>query len=108
MIRAAKNGCSSEINYHGKKIYHDWDTGTHKSELGMKLCKIKWIENKVTDKSKLNEVMHLFIDWELYENGWHVEYPDGGYKNEHLFYYLQQMHGYGSHRPEALEYLSKD
>ena len=109
MIRAAKNGCSSEIIYHGKKIYHDWDTTTtHKSELGMKLCKIKWIENNVTDTSKLNEVMHLFIDWELYENGWYVAYPDGGYKNKHLFYYLQQMGNYGSHRPEALNYLSKD
>ena len=109
MIRAAKNGCSSEINFHGKKIYHDWDTSTtNKSELGMKLCKIKWIENKVTDKSKLNEVMYLFIDWELYENGWYVEYPDRGYKNKHLFYYLQQMGNYGLHRPEELDYLSKD
>ena len=108
MIRAAKNGCSSEIIYHGKKIYHDWDTTTtHKSELGVKLCKIKWIENKVTDTSKLNEVMHLFIDWELYENGWYVAYPDGGYKNKHLFYYLQQLSGYGRIRPEALNYLSK-
>ena len=108
MIRAAKNGCSSEIIYYGKKIYHDWDTSTtNKSELGMKLCKIKWIENKVTDKSKLNEVMHLFIDWELYENGWYVPYGDG-YKNAHLWYYLVQMHGYSGNRPEELDYLSKD
>ena len=107
MIRAAKNGCSSEIEFHGKKIYHDWDTATtHKSKLGMKLCKIKWIENNVTDKSKLSEVMHLFIDWELYENGWYIPYGNG-YKNKHLFYYFQQMGNYGYHRPEALDYLSK-
>ena len=70
MIRAAKNGCSSEIIYHGKKIY-------------------------------------LYIDCELYENGWYLPYGDG-YKNKHLFYYLVQMGNYGSHRPEALDYLSKD
>ena len=105
MIRSARNGCSSEINFHGKKIYHDWDHGIPISSLGIKLCKIKWIENKVTDESKLNKVIHLFIDWELYENGWYIPYGDG-YKNKHLFYYLQQMGDYGGHRPEALEYLS--
>ena len=106
MIRAAKNGCSSEITFKGRKVYHDWENGdTHKSQLGMKLCTIKWIENNVTDKSKLNKVMDLFCDWQLYENGWHVVYPDGGYKNKHLFYYLQQMSGYGRIRPEELDYL---
>jgi len=100
MIRAGKNGCSSEVDFHGKKIYHDWDPGIPISSLGEKLCKIKWIENKVTDKAKLNEVMYLFIDWELYENGWYV--PQ--YKNQHLWYYLTQI---WRERPEALEYLSK-
>ncbi len=108
MIRAGRNGCSSEVIFHGRKIYHDWDSGdTHKSELGMKLCTIKWIENNVTDKSKLKEVMDLFSDWQLYENGWYVPYGDG-YKNEHLWYYLVQMHGYSGDRPKALVYLSKD
>ena len=70
----------------------------------MKLCTIKWIENNVTDTSKLNEVMNLFSDWQLYENGWYVPYGDG-YKNVHLFYYLQQTNGYSGVRPKELEYI---
>ena len=54
----------------------------------------------------IKEVMDLFCDWQLYENGWHVEYPDGGYKNKHLFYYLQQMGNWGRYRPEELDYFN--
>ena len=47
MIRASQNGTASEVIFHGRKIYHDWDQGnTPKSDLGMKLCTVKWIENK--------------------------------------------------------------
>lgn len=46
------------------------------------------------------------VDWVLYENGWHVTY-NNGYKNEHLFYYLTQMYGYGRLRPEELEYFKQ-
>ncbi len=108
MIRASQNGTASEVIFHGRKIYHDWDQGdTHKSDLGMKLCTVKWIENRVTDKSKLDDVLDLFIDWELYENGWYVSCGDG-YKNKHLWYYLAQIGGYSTNRPQALDYLSKD
>ena len=111
MIRAGRNGCASEVIFYGRKIYHDWDDAAggdaYKSDLGMKLCTIKWIENKVTDKSKLKEVIDLFSDWQLYENGWYVPYGDG-YKNEHLWYYLTQNCGYSGNRPKALDYLSKD
>lgn len=108
MIRASQNGTASEVIFHRRKIYHDWDQGdTHKSDLGMKLCTVKWIENRVTDKSKLDDVLDLFIDWELYENGWYVPYGDG-YKNKHLLYYLTQMGSYSTNRPKALDYLSKD
>ena len=106
-IRAGKNGCASEVIFFGRKIYHDWEYGdTNKSELGMKLCTIKWIENRVTDKSKLNEVMDLFSDWQLYENGWYVSTSDG-YENEHLWYYLCQIGKYGHYRPKALNYIKK-
>ena len=53
MIRAGKNGCASEVVFHGRKIYHDWDSGIPISKLGVKLCKIKWIENKITDETKI-------------------------------------------------------
>ena len=122
MIRAAKNGCSSEINFHGKKVYHDWESSSiPKSHLGKKLDKIEFLKPMVHDstsivsvqywygpgtQTKLEAVEKLIIDWELYENGWHVAYPDGGYKNKHLFYYLQQFGT--TNRPEALDYLSKD
>jgi hypothetical protein len=53
----------------------------------------------------LKAVENLMIDWHLYENGWHVHY-ENCYKNKHLFYYLQQMGGYGGHRPKELEYFN--
>jgi len=108
MIRAAKNGCSSEITFKGKKVYHDWENSSiPKSHLGGKLDKIGFLKTMIHDgtQTKLEEVKKLMIDWELYENGWHVAYPDGGYKNKHLFYYLQQMGGYSGVRPKELEYF---
>ena len=104
MLRAAKNGCSSEIRFKGKKVYHDWDRGNiPKSSLGNKLDKTAFLKTKVGE-CNLAAVEKLMIDWYLYENGWHVPYGNG-YKNEHLFYYLTQMHGYGRHRPKELEYF---
>jgi len=107
-LRVAKNGCSSEITFMDLKVYFGWDSGLPLSSLGQKLNKIELLKENLIDESHLPDVKKLMIDWELYENGWYVEYPDGGYKNKHLFYYLQQMSGYGRIRPEALNYLSKD
>ena len=106
MIRAAKNGCSSDITFGGKKVYHDWDsTNIPKSYLGEKLDKTELLKYHLVDESRLQAIETLMVDWELYENGWHVAYPDGGYKNKHLFYYLTQMGNYGSFRPKELEYF---
>jgi hypothetical protein len=106
MIRAAKNGCSSDIVFRGKKVYHDWDsTNIPKSYLGEKLDKTELLKYHLVDESRLQAIETLMVDWELYENGWHVAYPDGGYKNKHLFYYLTQMGNYGSFRPKELEYF---
>jgi hypothetical protein len=119
MIRAAKNGCSSEITFKRKKVYHDWESSSiSKSDLGEKLDKIEFLKTMVHDgtsivsvqyssgtQTKLEAVEKLMIDWELYENGWYVEYPNVGYKNKHLFYYLQQLSGYGRIRPEELKYF---
>ena len=104
MIRAGKNGCSSDVIFYGRKIYHDWDSGIPITELGQKLDKKQWLKNTITDESKLDKVLNLFIDWNLYENGWYIPYKNG-YKNEHLWYYLSQMCGYSGHRPKVLAYL---
>ena len=103
MIRAAKNGCSTEYTFKGLKVYHDWDSGVPKSTLGAMQNKTEFLKTLVDD-ANLEAVENLMIDWHLYENGWHVPYNDG-YKNEHLFYYLCQMRGYGGHRPKELEYF---
>ena len=103
MIRAAKNGCSSEITFKGRKVYHDWDRGVPKSTLGAKQNKTEFI-TKIVDDANLEAVEKLMVDWHLYENGWYIPYGNG-YKNKHLFYYLQQMHGYGRYRPKELNFF---
>jgi len=103
MIRAAKNGCSSEIKFTGKKVYHDWENSTiPKSHLGEKLNKPEFLKEFLVDETHLPVVEKIMIDWEIYENGWYVAYPIGGYKNKLLFYYLQQFVRY---RPKELEYF---
>ena len=106
MIRAAKNGCSTEFTFKGLKVYHDWDRdGIPKSTLGAERKKTEFLKTLVDD-ANLKAVENLMVDWYLYENGWYVPYNDG-YKNEHLFYYLCQIHGYEYHRPKELEYFKK-
>jgi hypothetical protein len=104
MIRAAKNGYSSEITFKGKKVYHEWDYGVPKPRLGKKLNKTDFLK-KLIDEQNLTAVENLMIDWELYENGWLVVYGNDGYKNKHLFYYLQQMGNWGQRQPVELEYF---
>ena len=67
---------------------------------------IHYILKPIDIEDLKDAVEKLMVDWHLYENGWHVVYPDGGYKNKHLFYYLQQMNGYGRNRPKELEYFN--
>lgn len=107
MIRAAKDGCASEITFKGKKVYHDWESSSiPKSHLGEKLDKIEFLKENLINENYLSAIEKLMVDWVLYENGWHVTY-NNGYKNEHLFYYLTQMYGYGRLRPEELEYFKQ-
>tara|TARA_Y100001970_G_C14244303_1_gene866982 strand:+ start:4204 stop:4527 length:324 start_codon:yes stop_codon:yes gene_type:complete len=107
MIRAAKNGCASEITFKGRKVYHDWDSSKiPKSYLGEKLDKTVFLKENLINECHLPAIEELMIDWYLYENGWHVPY-ENGYKNEHLFYYLTQMHGYSGIRPRELEYFKE-
>jgi hypothetical protein len=103
MIRTAKNGCSSDIFFKGKKVYYDWEHGIPFSSLGTKLDKTAFLKNLV-DENNLEAVENMLADWDLHENGWHVIYPDGGYKNQQLFLYLSQIGR--QTRPEALDYFN--
>lgn len=48
MIRAAKDGCASEITFKGKKVYHDWESSSiPKSHLGEKLDKIEFLKENL-------------------------------------------------------------
>ena len=107
MIRSAKNGCASDVKFKGKKVYHEWHCGVKKSCLGKKLNKIEFLKEYLLDESHLQAIENLMIDWVLYENGWLVELQGDDYKNGHLFYYLSQIRGYGSHRPKELELFQK-
>jgi hypothetical protein len=102
MIRAAKNGCSSDITFQDKKVYFNWSSGIPFTSLGAKLDKTTFLKNLVANEN-LQAVEDMLADWFLYENGWHVAYPDEGYKRPQLFYYLRQ---FGRQtRPKALEYF---
>ena len=102
MLRAAKNGCSSDIRFYGKKVYHKWDRGDITiSDLGLKLMKDIWIKENIKDISYYSAVESMLTDWKLYENGWYIS----KYDNKHLFYYLCQMGNYGFHRPDTLNCL---
>ena len=68
MIRAAKNGCSSEIKFKGRKVYHDWKhSSIPKSHLGENLNKIEFLKENLVDESHLPAIEKLMIDWELYD-----------------------------------------
>ena len=102
MLRAAKNGCGSDIKFYGKKVYHKWDRSDITiNDLGLKLMRDKWIKQNITDPSYYSAVESMLTDWKLYENGWYIS----KYDNKHLFYYKTQMGNYGSYKPEALKYL---
>ena len=106
MIRAALNGCNGEITFQGKKVYHtsDFRPLIPFSSLGGKLDKTTFLKNLVANEN-LQAVEDMLADWILYENGWHVGYPEEGYKSPELFYYLCQIGSSGFHRPNALEYF---
>ena len=104
-FRRAKNGCSSEIKFWNKYVYHEWDSGRYTTEaLGRKLNKMAWIHASVVDVKHVCSVEIMLTDWTLYENGWVVK----GDQNQHLFYYKCQIGNYGDKRPQALEYLKKN
>lgn len=104
MLRAAKNGCGTDIKFYEKKVYHKWDRSDITiNDLGLKLMKDIWIKQNIIDPSYYSEVESMLTDWKLYENGWYIS----KYDNKHLFYYKTQMANYGCDRPRTLDCLKK-
>ena len=100
MLRAAKNGCSSDVRFYGKKVYHKWDRGDITiNDLGLRLMKDIWIKQNIKDTSYYSAVESMLTDWKLYENGWYIS----KYDNKKLFYYKCQMGNY--RRPYTLDCL---
>lgn len=102
-IRNAKNGCNSEVKFFDIPVYNKCDQGYNLDILGEKLDKNLWITERLKDKSKLEDVSEMLIDWELYENGWLII----SYTNKELFYYKCQIGNYGCYKPENLQYITK-
>ena len=103
-LRRCLNGYNGEVSLKGIPVYHDWSEGESYDILGEPINKDNWIRENIESPDHYDAVWMMLVDWVLYENGWHVPNNDG-YKNEHLFYYLTQMHGYSGKRPKELEYL---
>ena len=103
MLKIAINGCNNEVKFNQKLVYYNWSEGIEKSTLGNKLDKIEYLKSLLTDQNKINLIIYLFSDWELYENGWLVNNTN----NPRLFYYLCQIGNYGYNRPTELNYLNK-
>lgn len=103
MLKIAINGCNNEVKFNQKPVYYNWSEGIEKSTLGNKLDKIEYLKSLLTDQNKINLIIDLFSDWELYENGWLVNNTN----NPRLFYYLSQIGNYGYNRPTELNYLNK-
>lgn len=105
-LRRAKNGCSGDITFFGKFVYHksDFCAEITMKDLGKQLSKKDWIKKHLTDFSKKYEVEELLVDWHLYENGWFVSQ----YTNKHLFNYKCQLGQWGWSKPESLQFLRKD
>ena len=107
-LYTAKNGCNSPITLGGIKVYFNWDYGLPISILGQKKDKRLWIENNLLDDYKNKDIIEdtynkLFVDWELYENGWFIV----SYKDSRLFNYKTQMRGQ-IYPPKEYIYFKKE
>jgi hypothetical protein len=97
-LNAAKNGCASEIKFHGKYVYYEciWGEMT-KEKLGIEILLDEYIKLRVPEEH-ISKVKEMMVGWQLYENGWYFKSDE----NLDLFYYLTQI---TYNRPEALEYF---
>ena len=86
-LSTAKNGCSSDLFWRGKKVYYPSSNGFPKSHLGEKLDKNSWIVNNIADHASFIKLKNLLSGWDLYKDGW--LFNQGS--NKRLFYYLCQI-----------------
>lgn len=103
-LRRVLNGYNGKVSLCNKPVFHRWNTTGHDStiqELGIKLEKEAWIQEKVSDLEKAELVTEMLKDWDLYENGWLIERSD----NYALYRYLAQIGNCGLYRPNALDYI---
>ena len=102
----AKDGCGSTKTFCGKVIYYSYDQDITpefiRSILGNSQYKNGWIKENVNSQSNIETIQNLLADWELYEKGWFI----GNSSNTHLFYYLCQIGGWGSLKPNELDYIN--
>ena len=100
-LAIAKNGCSSDLFWRGKKVYYPSSNGFPQSHLGEKLDKNIWINDNIANPASFIKLKKLLNGWELYKDGW--LFKQGS--NKRLFYYLCQI---GSNsRPDELYLLKK-
>ena len=100
-LSTAKNGCSTDIFWRGKKIYYPSSSGLSPDCLGEKLDKNSWITENIQDQASFINLNDILSGWELYREGWLFNQgPD-----KKLFYYLCQI-GISS-RPIELDLLKK-
>ena len=100
-LSTAKNGCSTDIFWRGKKVYYPSSDGLPLHSLGEKLDKNSWITDNIGDQDSFIKLNNILSGWELYKEGWLFKQGP----NKGLFYYLCQI-GINS-RPIELDLLNK-
>ena len=99
MFRQAQNGCAAPISFKGKPIYYILDRNdTVNIDFKNPLSKEEYLKN-IVKEDKINDVINLMANWELYENGWVVTNRN----NSKLFNYLTQI--FRTSRPKELDYF---
>ncbi len=99
MYKQAQNGRKSAISFKEKSIYYLFDINdTVNIDFKNPLSKEEYLKDMVKE-GKMDNVLNLMENWELYENGWVVT----NHNNSQLFNYLTQI--FRTSRPKELDYF---
>jgi hypothetical protein len=99
MYKQAQNGRKSAISFKEKSIYYLFDINdTANIDFKNPLSKEEYLKDMVKE-GKMDNVLNLMENWELYENGWVVT----NHNNSQLFNYLTQI--FRTSRPKELDYF---
>lgn len=100
-INHLKNGVGNNVNFKKIPVYYYHSNGEfEETKLKNKLDKTKWVLDNIIDKNKLNEVLSMLKNWDLYEKGWLFT----SYDDVKLFYYLGQIGN--TIKPKELDYFN--